>query len=26
MFVRLPEPLASATVDQYPEFINYWRT
>ncbi|TMF61501.1 MAG: PaaI family thioesterase [Chloroflexi bacterium] len=26
MFVRLPQPLASATLDQYPEFINYWRT
>src|SRR5437763_16636185 len=26
MFVRLPEPLASATVDQYPEFLTYWRT
>ncbi|HEV3095677.1 MAG TPA: PaaI family thioesterase [Candidatus Dormibacteraeota bacterium] len=26
MFLRLPESLATATVAQYPEFINYWRT
>ena len=26
MFVRMPDELASETVDQYPEFVNYWRT
>jgi hypothetical protein len=26
MFLRMPDELASATVDQYPEFVNYWRT
>jgi acyl-coenzyme A thioesterase PaaI-like protein len=26
MFLRLPDDLASATVSEYPEFINYWQT
>ena len=26
MFVRMPEELATATVAEFPEFINYWRT
>jgi len=26
VFLRLPEPLASATVADYPEFVNYWQT
>jgi acyl-coenzyme A thioesterase PaaI-like protein len=26
MFLRLPETLASQTVAQYPEFLNYWQT
>jgi len=26
MFLRLPDQLATETVAQYPEFINYWRT
>ena len=26
MFLRLPEPIASATVADYPEFVNYWQT
>ncbi len=25
MFLRLPENLATATVAEYPEFINYWQ-
>jgi len=25
MFMRLPDGLATATVDQYPEFVNYWQ-
>lgn len=26
MFLRLPENVATATVAEYPEFINYWQT
>jgi hypothetical protein len=26
MFVRMPDSLADATVDQYPEFVNYWQS
>ena len=26
MFLRMPDALADATVDQYPEFVNYWRS
>jgi acyl-coenzyme A thioesterase PaaI-like protein len=26
MFLRLPDDLATATVAEYPEFINYWQT
>jgi acyl-coenzyme A thioesterase PaaI-like protein len=26
MFLRLPERVASASVAEYPEFINYWQT
>jgi acyl-coenzyme A thioesterase PaaI-like protein len=26
MFLRLPEQIASDTVAEYPEFVNYWQT
>jgi acyl-coenzyme A thioesterase PaaI-like protein len=26
MFVRMPDALATASADQYPEFINYWQS
>ena len=26
MFVRMPDELATATVADYPEFVNYWQT
>lgn len=26
MFVRMPDDLATATVADYPEFVNYWQT
>ncbi|TME57073.1 MAG: PaaI family thioesterase [Chloroflexi bacterium] len=26
VFLRLPDELVTATVAQYPEFINYWQT
>lgn len=26
MFLRLPEQIASETVAEYPEFVNYWQT
>jgi len=26
MFMRMPDELADATVDQYPEFVHYWQS
>ena len=26
MFLPMPDALANATVDQYPEFVNYWQS
>jgi acyl-coenzyme A thioesterase PaaI-like protein len=26
MFLRMPDELANATVDQYPEFVHYWQS
>jgi len=26
MFIRMPDELADATVDQYPEFVHYWQS
>jgi acyl-coenzyme A thioesterase PaaI-like protein len=26
MFLRMPDALAAASADQYPEFINYWQS